>query len=80
MQLSKYMESRDISAKEMASLLDISITSMNNYLAGRSMTPLDVAIEVKFITKGRVTPEDLLEEYRSNSGVMERMLKEWVDD
>ena len=74
------MESRDISAKEMASLLDISITSMNNYLAGRRMTPLDVAIEVKFITKGRVTPEDLLEEYRSNSGVMERMLKEWVDD
>lgn len=80
MRLSDYMDSRSISAKELAAMLDISVASLNNYISGRRMTPLDVAMQIKSITKGRVTMEDLLEEYRSKAYVRGRLVVSGEDD
>jgi len=60
MDLNRYMESRNITTKEMAKMLNISPSTLNNYLAGRRVPTLEVAVKIEEITRGNVRPKDLM--------------------
>jgi DNA-binding transcriptional regulator YdaS (Cro superfamily) len=63
MNLKEYMETRNIEKKEFAHIIGISEPALHNYLAGRRMPPLDVAMAIEARTRGKVTASALLEYY-----------------
>ena len=61
MKLSEWLRTRWKGKKEeFAKRVGITLMSLNRYERGLRQPPLDVAIRIKELTNGEVTPEDLV--------------------
>jgi DNA-binding transcriptional regulator YdaS (Cro superfamily) len=60
MDLKNYLDSRNISNREFADMLDISENAVRNYREGLRQTPLHIALRIRKATKGKVSIHDLL--------------------
>ena len=60
MDLSEYLESRNISKKEFADMCGISPGAVSNYCAKKRIPNLSIAMRIKEVTKGKVSLHDLL--------------------
>lgn len=59
MDLKTFIELKSISQKEFADALGIAQSSLSNYLRGTRTVPLNVAVKIEEITKGKVKIKDL---------------------
>lgn len=60
MYLPDYLESRQFLYKEFSNLIGVSVSTLSNYICKKRLPPLDIAIRIEDVTKGKVTPRDLL--------------------
>lgn len=60
MDLKLYLDSRNLTHKEFARMLDISPSTLSNYVCWRRKPALDIARRIEKVTKGKVSIDDLL--------------------
>ena len=72
MELEKYLDSRNISQKEFASMLGVSIGSISKYIAARQLPRLDIAYYIEKTTKGNVSMLDLLQFWEKHKSTHDR--------
>lgn len=59
MDLKTYLQSRRISNKEFAELIDVAPCSVSNYICKKRKPALEIAIRIEKATNGKVTVEEL---------------------
>lgn len=58
MKLKEYLTIRQMPVTEFAALLHLSTATIHNYLTGRRIPPLRVALRIQAITRNKVTVKD----------------------
>lgn len=59
MNLKTYLESRHLTYKEFADLIQVNPCTVSNYICKKRKPALDIAIKIEKVTKGKVTTEEL---------------------
>jgi predicted transcriptional regulator len=68
MDLKEYLESRNISQQDFAKMLDISQTAVSNYVIYKRLPSTEIARAIEVATKGKVTVDDMIENFRKFHG------------
>lgn len=62
-----YLSSRRIEHKEAAKELQVTPTTLSNYLCGRRLPRVQIMQRIYEFTKGKVTAEDILKNWREKN-------------